>query len=376
LSHEFETKVSNTTPEKRLIQAGRRTRDALRVLRDIVRRERKKDLYNQTFAELDGAIEDATDGLIEISAIFEHMLQDDYRRNIATSGDVADLQALQDSLALMKEEREELIHDLQSAQKQLQKYADDLQTLYAQERTKRAELAVAYERLQQADRLKSDFLSTITHELSSPLVPVDLSLQLVGRGDLSGEQQDDLAEAQKLLAQYKRQVDGIIKYATLVSQSHPIVPKVIRIQTLLEETLDPLIRLAEGRRIQITVVPFDETMEVTADQDLLSSALYQIVHNAIKFNHTGGFVEIEVKQQMGNVVFMVTDDGSGIPDEITQHLGQDFNQMIDSLRRGVEGLGLGLALANYVASVHSGQLTARRGINNVGTVVQLWIPSS
>jgi signal transduction histidine kinase len=375
LSHYLEITVSSNTPEKRLIQAGRRTRDALRVLRDIVRRERKKDLYNQTFAELDEAIEDATDGLIEISAIFEHMLQDDYRRQIATSGDVADLQALQDSLASMKEEREELIHDLQAAQKQLQKYADDLQTLYAQERAKRAELALAYERLQQADRLKSDFLSTITHELSSPLVPVDLSLQLVGRGSLSHDQQDSLAEAQKLLLQYKRQVDGIIKYASLVSQSHPIIPKPISVQTLLEDTLDPLIRLAEGRRIQVTVLPFDEALEVTADRDLLSSAVYQIVHNAIKFNHAGGAVEIEVGRQMGNVVFMVTDNGSGIPDEIMQHLGQDFNQIVDSLRRGVEGLGLGLALANYVASVHSGQLVARRGASDVGTVIQLWIPS-
>lgn len=362
------------TPEKRLIQAGRRTRDALRKMRNLVRQERKQDLYNETFAGLDASIEDATDGLIEISAVFEIFLKDDYLQNRDMSGDVADLQALQESLSDMKAERDDLIGDLQAAQRQLQKYADDLQTLYGQEREKRAELAVAYDRLQEADRLKSDFLGTITHELGSPLVPVDLSLQLVERGGLGAEQQDSLSEAQKLLGQYRRQLDGLIKYATLISQSHAILPKPFNVKDMVDETLDALIRLADGRTINLTVHPVDDGLEMTADYDLVNNALYQLVHNAIKFNRPGGNVEIAVWEQMENIVFQVTDNGSGIPEEVIDRLGQDFNQIVEALRRGMEGLGLGLALANYVASAHEGQLTARRGENNVGTIVQLWLP--
>jgi signal transduction histidine kinase len=339
-----------------------------------VRQQRKKDVYNPVFSNLDEAIEDATDGLIEISALVEVMLRGDYLHQPTTTGDVEDLQALQESLTDMKNERDELFSDLRAAQQQLQKYADDLSTLYAQERAKRAELAVAYERLKESDRLKSDFLGTITHELGSPLVPVDFSLQIVEKGSLSGEQQHSLGEAKKLLGQYRRQLDGIIKYATLVSQSQAMQPERFMVGDFLFETLDPLILLAQGRRIEVNVHELEDALEVKADREMVGNALYQLVHNAIKFNHVGGTVDVEVFRSANQVVFQISDSGSGIPDEVMERMGQDFNQMVDGIRRGVEGLGLGLALANYVASAHQGKLVAKHGRDGSGTIMQFWIP--
>lgn len=361
------------TTEKRLVQAGRKTRDALRVIRDLVRRERKENPYDLVFSQLDEAVEHATDGLIEISKVFEEIL-DATQQPYAFEGDINNLHTLQESLTTMKAEREELLGNLQDAQIQLQKYADDVQKLYTIEREKRAELAVAYERLAQADRLKSDFLSTINHELSSPLVPIDLLLQIIEKDALTEEQKKSLAEAKKLLVQYKRQLDGVIKYANLINQSHIIVPKPIDLKTLLNDTLAPLALLAKGRNITINVEPVPPELTLKADPDLVSGALYQLVHNAVKFNRPGGHVEIDVQDQRGGVLFRIKDDGPGIPDAIMERLGQDFNQIVEALRRGVEGLGLGLALANYVANAHNGRLTAVHGAES-GTLVEFWLPA-
>ena len=364
--------MSTESPEKRLIQAGRKTRDALRAIRDIVRSQRKADLYNQIFADLDGAVEDATDGLIEISNVFEQILHANYKHE-ASEADVSNLHSLQRSLATMKVERDELVENLQDAQEQLQKYADDLQKLYTKEREKRAELSIAYERLQEADRLKSDFLNTINHELSSPLVPIDLSMQLIEKGQLDEEQTKNLDEAKKMMNQYKRQLDGLISYASLVNQSHMVRPEPLDFGHLLDDTLMPLQMLAQGRNISINLEPVPAELKLVADPDLISSALYQLVHNAIKFNRPGGYVELLIFEAEGGVTFQVTDDGPGISDEVIEHLGQAFNQIVEAMRRGVEGLGLGLAFSNYVASAHNGQLRAKRGPEK-GSIIQLWIP--
>jgi signal transduction histidine kinase len=370
--------VNVETPEKRLIQAGRKTRDALRSIRDMVRSKRKANLYDTVFADLESAVEEATDGLIEISNVFEEVIHKDPRTSASQetrSSDVMNLHDLQASLVNMRAERATLIENLQDAKEQLQRYADDLQTLYAQEREKRAELATAYERLQEADRLKSDFLSNINHELTSPLVPIDLFMQYLGKYPLDEDQRQNLEDAQKNLSQYKRLVDGLVKYAALVSQSHVMQPQSIDINAMLEDTLEPLYMLARGRDITLEVYPFEFQMSLIADPNLVSSAIYQISHNAIRYNKPGGHVKITVQMVDGGILFEIEDDGPGIPDKVMERLGQDFNQLVDALRRGVEGLGLGLALATYVASTHDGTLTAHSR-DGRGTIIRLWLPQA
>lgn len=346
----------------------------MRELRDIVRRKRKENLYDETFASLEEVVDHSIDGLIEMARAAEALIQPDHQ-HLATASDVDDLHSLQDSLAGMQAERAELVAELQLAQSQLQMYADDLRQLYADERQKRAELAQAYERLQEANQIKADFLATINHELSSPLVPIDLNLQLLGKGELVQEQRDNLREAQELLQKYKRQLDGLIKYADLVNQLHVLHKQAVKIKPLLDDTLMPLQLFARGRQVQINIEAFDENLSVLADEELLGNFLYQITHNAIKFNQPGGSVSIAVQPENDGISFTFSDNGPGIPDAVLGRFGQDFNQIVDALRRGEEGLGLGLALANHIAEAHEGTLSAGRRTPK-GTEIKLWLPTT
>lgn len=367
--------MTSESPKQRLLQAGRKTRDALRTIRDTVRQKRKANIYDETYAQLEESVESATDGLIEIAQMFEEVLRPGVDVLHPTSdNDLVDLRALQDDLAGMKAERDELIKSLQHAQTQLQKYADDLQVLYTQEREKRAELAEAYNHLKEANQLKADFLNTINHELSTPLVPVDLSLQLLEKSGLSQDQKSHLGSAQELLQKYKRQLDGIINYARLVKQLHVVSKEEIKVKPMLDETLHTLYLLARGRNITIDMKPIEEDLMVWADHELLGTLVYQIAHNGIKFNRPGGRLEIRVERAAGGgIEFTFSDDGPGFPPIVLERFGQDFNQIVDALRRGDEGLGLGLALSHHIASVHDGRLTADNA-QPKGAIIKLWLP--
>jgi signal transduction histidine kinase len=366
--------VSTESPRKQFIASGRRMRDSLRSARDIVRRQRKADIYNTIYAELDEYIEQAIDSLLVMANVVDKLFRPGTGElEPASTADQNDLHELQNSLAAAKAERDELVDSLQTTQEQLEKYAADLSTLYRKEREKRAELVEAYRQLQDADRLKANFLSTINHELTSPLVPIDLSLQLLEKSDLGGEERQTLHSIKDKLTEYKRQLDGVIKYADLVNQTHVVSPQWIDVYPLVQANLQPLYRLAEARRITISVDDDMQNIKAYADPDLLGNLVYQLAHNAVKFNSPGGMVRIDAKPEGKSILFRFMDDGPGIQQRILEHFGEDFNQTVDALKRGTEGLGLGLALANYVAGVHNGVLKAQNGVER-GTMVQLWLP--
>lgn len=368
------TGVSSQSPKQQFIQAGRKIRDALKDMRDLVRRRRKADPYNEIFSALDEHVENATDALIVMANTLEQILRPGAEELHPTSNtDLMNLHELQQSLAEAKAERDELVENLQSTQEQLERYAADLQVLYSKERQKRYELAEAYRQLQAADQLKANFLSTINHELTSPLVPLDLSLQILEKGSLDDEQRTTVHGIKDKLVEYKRQLDGVIKYADLVNQTHVVSRDWMDLYTLVDTTLQPLYRLAEARRINIRVDEEMQGMEVYADADLLSSLTYQLVHNAIKFNRVGGQVQVDAKSTQDGITIRFMDDGPGIPERILEHFGEDFNQTVEALKRGTEGLGLGLALSNYVAGVHGGKLTAENGTQK-GALITLWLP--
>ncbi|KAB2904768.1 MAG: HAMP domain-containing histidine kinase [Anaerolineae bacterium] len=368
------TGVSSQSPKQQFIQAGRKIRDALKDMRDLVRRRRKADPYNEIFSALDEHVENATDALIVMANTLEQILRPGAEELHPTSNtDLMNLHELQQSLAEAKAERDELVENLQSTQEQLERYAADLQVLYSKERQKRYELAEAYRQLQAADQLKANFLSTINHELTSPLVPLDLSLQILEKGSLDDDQRTTVHGIKDKLVEYKRQLDGVIKYADLVNQTHVVSRDWMDLYTLVDTTLQPLYRLAEARRINIRVDEGMQGMEVYADADLLGSLTYQLVHNAIKFNRVGGQVQVDAKSTQDGITMRFMDDGPGIPERILEHFGEDFNQTVEALKRGTEGLGLGLALSNYVAGVHGGKLTAENGTQK-GALITLWLP--
>jgi two-component system phosphate regulon sensor histidine kinase PhoR len=364
--------LSLEAPKERLMQAGRKTRDALRHLRNLVRAERKKKPSDPLFAQMDEAVELATDGLIELSDASTQLLRDSVAISLGTSGNV-DAQAI---LQTLTSERNELREDLQKTRDQLERFAHDLQELYRREREKAQALRVALERLQEVDRLKSAFLAQITDKLLSQLVPMDMALQVLKRQDLTESQQGIVLEFEEPFNIHRKMITGLVKYAQLGNKTRVPTPRPLDVAKVVEEALAPLRIQAEMRGRQFHVNLPQPVPSLVADEDMVKDALYQLTDNALKFTPKDGKIEVRVLAKDEGVLFEVEDTGEGIPPEVMAHLGKPFPVVNPEQIMSQGGLGLGLALASIVANAHRGTLGAERKTNPSGTLVRFWLPSS
>jgi len=116
--------------------------------------------------------------------------------------------------------------------------------------------------------------------------------------------------------------------------------------------------MADEKRLELKVDLLGELLSLSADRKLLANAVNQLVHNAIKFTKPGGKVWISCWTTAEAIYFDVKDTGVGIPADKLTSMWNEFSQMADPLKRGAEGLGLGLALVKYIIAAHGGEIWA------------------
>ena len=238
------------------------------------------------------------------------------------------------------------------------------------------ELGQANRRLRDLDKLKSSFLGVITHELRSPLANIDFSLQVIeryGTMDWLEAQQEQWTQLARLVQEARGMIDNLISFAGLLSKGGDLTLTPVSLSALTHEITDNLAPVADSRQVALHVAPSNGVPSIMADEARLSEAIYHLIHNAIKFNQAGGTVQIRCWAEDGGVTFEVEDTGTGIPAEKLKLLGDPFSQVADPVKRGVEGLGLGLALVKYVVRAHGGQMdiSSQEG---VGSRFRFWLP--
>jgi len=124
----------------------------------------------------------------------------------------------------------------------------------------------------------------------------------------------------------------------------------------MRTTFPPLKEMADEKNISFQVDIVGKLLPVQGDRILLANALYQLVHNAIKFTRDSGKVWVSCWTTSDAFIFDVKDTGVGIPTEKLNDIWKSFTQTADPLRRGLEGLGLGLALVKNIVTAHGGDV--------------------
>jgi signal transduction histidine kinase len=154
-------------------------------------------------------------------------------------------------------------------------------------------------------------------------------------------------------------INNLITFAALLSKQGQLRMAPVDLGQVAKETIHVLEPLAQAREVKMSLQISAGLPTVYCDRERLAEAIYHLTQNAVKFNHPGGSVTLACRSAPEDVLFEVTDTGIGIsPDKLPQ-MWQDFTQLADPLRRGVEGLGLGLPLVRYVVRAHGGQVWAR-----------------
>jgi PAS domain S-box-containing protein len=265
---------------------------------------------------------------------------------------------------------------LEASRRQSMAYAHDIKLLYQGLKEANKELQEANLQLEEADKLKTSFLGVVSHELRSPFVSIDLALQTFpryGLGHLNAEQHELWEQLTRSFEGARRMIDGLVAYAGLLSKQGRLNLEPVNIAQQIDEIAFALGPMAESRGLDLkTQVPVDLTLPA-GDRDRIGEALWHLVHNAIKFTTAGGQVVVRAWQEHGRLIVEVQDTGVGIPAEQQAKIWESFAQLSDPLRRGVDGLGLGLALVRYVAAAHGGDV-ALRSEPGVGSVFSFWLP--
>ncbi|MBN1812946.1 MAG: response regulator [Anaerolineae bacterium] len=239
---------------------------------------------------------------------------------------------------------------------QLLVYAQDLRELFQQERAERQVLEEARQQLDEMDQLKAEFVSSVTHELLTPFASIGLAMEVLQRQseDSPPELKLALEDLMTQIAGLHRQVSGVVKFAELVGKKRDPQPGYISLDRVIPWAVQPVAVLAQSREVDFRALIPTDLPSVHADPELLGEAVFQMAHNAVKFNSPGGRAQVQVLEYAGGLMIKVTDTGIGLTPEQLVTLGQPFEQDADALRRGQEGLGIGWAFVCYVAEVHDG----------------------
>jgi signal transduction histidine kinase len=154
-------------------------------------------------------------------------------------------------------------------------------------------------------------------------------------------------------------INNLITFASFLSKQGQLRMASVDLGQLAQETVKALEPIAGKRDVKMVVEVSETLPQIYGDRERLAEAIYHLVHNAIKFNREGGSVTLACRAAPEDVIVEVSDTGVGIPPEKLPELWKEFTQLADPLRRGVEGLGLGLPLVRYVVRAHGGQVWAR-----------------
>ncbi len=232
------------------------------------------------------------------------------------------------------------------------------------------ELARANRQLLELDNLKSSFLGVISHELRTPFVSIIMSIRLLescGLQGLTGEQMEMFQQLKSNIEAADEMIENLVNYASFVRKQGELRLTRLNMKHVVEQALLAHRFQAERKQQLLTTqIPADLPM-LTGDEERLMDAVSQLVNNAIKYTGESGRVTVRSWQADNMLHLAVEDNGMGIPAEKLSQLWESFAQMADPLRRGREGLGLGLALVEYIIRMHHGKVWAKSQVGQGST---------
>ncbi|HEY4423982.1 MAG TPA: response regulator [Pyrinomonadaceae bacterium] len=245
----------------------------------------------------------------------------------------------------------------QKARADLQQLNLDLEQRI-EERT--AELRQLNVELADANRAKDVFLATLSHELRTPLTPVVGWIKLLRSGTL-----DEKSVAQALDAIERnawlqsRLIDDLLDTSRIATGKLHFEPKPTDLNAAVRAAVDTVRASAAARNIDLSMTLWPTSLTVMGEPVRLQQIAWNLVSNAIKFTDPGGKVNITTQRDGGHALLTVVDTGVGIEPEFLPHVFDRFRQADGSTSRRHGGLGLGLAIADALAKMHSGCLAAK-----------------
>jgi two-component system sensor histidine kinase GlrK len=239
-----------------------------------------------------------------------------------------------------------------------------------------AELADAFnlmcKKLNELDKMKSDFFSSITHELRTPLTTIKMASGLLRagvEGPLTKGQQDLLTTLEKETNQLIGLVNSILDLSKMEAGMMPFHLEPRDIGPLIDQALEETGLLMEAKKINLETRVTKEMPIVKVDGEKILQALRNIIGNAVKFTPEAGRITISARPIDHGVEVSVSDTGPGIPAENLVTVFEKFQQAPAKGSSSNKGTGLGLAIAKEIITRHGGRIWAESRVGRGSTFI-------
>ena len=234
------------------------------------------------------------------------------------------------------------------------------------------QLSISYnkmlERLSEAFEIQRQFTANAAHELRTPLALMQVQLDLYNSASHPGNDADTL-QTIKMVTEQNDKLNRMVKTLLDMSELQTVGrnDKII-LDAIVEEVLADLEPLAVEKNIKLIGKCEDATM--IGSDILIYRLVYNLVENAIKYNHPLGQVTVTAYQRNKHVYLSVEDTGSGIPKELRERVFEPFFRVDKSRSRELGGVGLGLAFVREIVKVHDGSICIKSGKTG-GTIFEV-----
>ena len=234
------------------------------------------------------------------------------------------------------------------------------------------QLSVSYnkmlERLSDAFDIQRQFTANAAHELRTPLSLMQIQLDSYNSNPHPGND-TDTEQTIKMVTEQNDRLGKMVKTLLDMSELQTVGrDDVIMVNALVDEVLADLEPLAQEKNIKLIGKCTD--IRMIGSDILIYRMVYNLVENAIKYNHLDGQVTVTAYQEENQVHLSVEDTGSGIPEELKERVFEPFFRVDKSRSRELGGVGLGLALVREIVRGHEGSITVRSNPSG-GTVFEV-----
>jgi PAS domain S-box-containing protein len=228
---------------------------------------------------------------------------------------------------------------------------EERERLHARERDARSEA-------EEANRLKDEFLATISHELRSPLNAILGWARLLREPKVQADQLERALEIIERNAQAQaRLIEDLLDVSRIVSGKLSVQMRPVTLNSTAQSVVADMRPAAEAKGIDLRLVE-DGEIKLLGDADRLQQVVWNLLSNALKFTPEGGRIEVGLKRVGERAELRVSDTGRGISSEFLPYVFDRFRQATGADARSRAGLGLGLTIVRFIIEAHGGSVTA------------------
>ena len=224
----------------------------------------------------------------------------------------------------------------------------------------------------QREELRQQFTANVSHELKTPLTSISGFAEILKQGGTDEQTTKDFAES--IYDESRRMitlVNDIIKLSKLDEKSISMEKEALSLREIAREAMEVLGPVAENKKVSINIS--GDSGLFNGVRPVIYEMVYNLMDNAIKYNHTGGTVNIKIESLMDShkVILTIQDNGIGIPEREKERIFERFYRVDKSRSRELGGTGLGLSIVKHAAKYHNASilLNTKEGEGSTFTVI-------